>query len=146
VKIELDKKTGVVRVLQMAEAFDAGKAINPDLAKDQIVGGFVQGLGTALYEEVHFDKDGRILNPNFTDYKIPTTLDVPYKMDALLVEVPQPDGPYGARGISEHTMIPVMPAVANAVANAVGLRVRDIPLTAEKIALRLNSKDFKPEE
>ncbi|MFO7730598.1 MAG: xanthine dehydrogenase family protein molybdopterin-binding subunit [Spirochaetia bacterium] len=145
VTIELDKKTGVIRVLHMAEAFDAGKAINPDLAKDQIVGGFVQGLGTALYEEVHFDKDGKILNPNFTDYKIPTTLDVPYKMDPILVEVPQPDGPFGARGISEHTMIPVMPAVANAVANAVGLRIRDIPLTAEKIALRLNSKEFKPE-
>lgn len=145
VTIELDKKTGVVRVLHMAEAFDAGKAINPDLAKDQIVGGFVQGLGTALYEQVHFDKEGRILNPNFTDYKIPTTLDVPYRMDPILVEVPQPDGPFGARGISEHTMIPVMPAVANAVANAVGLRIRDIPLTAEKIALRLNTKNFKPE-
>ncbi|MCG8572708.1 MAG: xanthine dehydrogenase family protein molybdopterin-binding subunit [Spirochaetes bacterium] len=145
VKIAVNKKTGVVRVLKMAEAFDAGKAINPDVVKDQIIGGFVQGLGTALYEEVKFDDLGNILNPNFTDYKLPTTLDVPYEMDPIIVEVPQPDGPYGARGMSEHTMIPVMPAIANAVANATGLRLKDVPLTAEKIALGLADKNFKPE-
>ena len=145
VKIALNKRTGVVRVLKMAEAFDVGKAINPDVVKDQIVGGFVQGLGTALYEECLFDEKGRMLNTNFTDYKIPTTLDIPEEMVPIIVEVPQPDGPYGARGMAEHTMIPVMPAIANAIANAIGLRIKDIPLTAEKVALRPLKDDFTPE-
>ena len=145
VKIELNKKTGVVRVVKMAEAFDVGKAINPDMVKDQIVGGFVQGLGTALYEVCLFDDKGKMLNTNFTDYKIPTILDIPDEMVPIIVEVPQPDGPFGARGVAEHTMIPVMPAIANAIANAIGLRIKDIPLTAEKVALRPLHKNFKPE-
>jgi len=146
VKIELNKRTGVVRVVKMAEGFDCGKAINPDMVKDQIVGGFVQGLGTALYEICIFDDKGKMLNTNFTDYKIPTILDIPDEMIPIIVEVPQPDGPYGARGMSEHTMIPVMPAVANAIANAIGLRIKDIPLTAEKVALRPLAEDFVPEK
>jgi len=137
VEIEIDKETGKARVLRMAEAFDAGKAINPDLAKEQIEGGFVQGLGTALWEEVIFDEKGKIRNPNFTDYKIPTSLDVPREMHPIIVEVPQPDGPFGARGIAEHTMIPVMPAVANAVENALGIRIKNPPITAEKIVQAL---------
>jgi len=142
VKIELNKKTGVVRVVKMAEAFDVGKAINPDMVKDQIVGGFVQGLGTALYEVCLFDEKGKMLNTNFTDYKIPTILEMPDEMIPIIVEVPQPDGPYGARGVAEHTMIPVMPAIANAIANAIGLRIKDVPLTAEKVALRPLQQDF----
>jgi carbon-monoxide dehydrogenase large subunit len=140
VEIEIDTETGRIRVLRMAEAFDAGKAINPDIAKQQITGGFVQGLGTALWEEVKFAEDGRILNPNFTDYKIPTALDVPREMHPIIVEVPQPDGPFGARGIAEHTMIPVMPAVANAVENALGVRIKNPPVTAEKIIKALKEK------
>jgi CO/xanthine dehydrogenase Mo-binding subunit len=115
------------------------------LVKEQIIGGFVQGLGTALYEVCLFDEKGKMLNTNFTDYKIPTILDIPDEMVPIIVEVPQPDGPYGARGVAEHTMIPVMPAVANAIANAIGLRIKDIPLTAEKVALRPLAKDFKQE-
>ncbi len=140
VEIEIDKELGRIRVIRMAEAFDAGKAINPDLTEGQIVGGFVQGLGTALWEEVKFDDQGRILNPNFTDYKIPTALDVPRKMKPIIVEVPQPDGPFGARGIAEHTMIPVMPAVANAVENALGIRIKEPPITPEKVINALKEK------
>ena len=70
----------------------------------------------------------------------------PDEMVPIIVEVPQPDGPYGARGMSEHTMIPVMPAIANAIANGLGVRIKDAPMTYEKVALRYNSKDFKPEE
>ncbi len=144
VEIEIDKETGRMRVIKMAEAFDAGKAINPDLVEGQIVGGFVQGLGTALWEEVRFDKNGKILNPNFTDYKIATALDVPREMYPIIVEVAQPDGPFGARGIAEHTMIPVMPAVANAVENALGIRIKEVPITPEKIINALNAlKDKK---
>jgi carbon-monoxide dehydrogenase large subunit len=140
VEIEIDKETGRVRILRMAEAFDAGKAINPDLVKGQIEGGFVQGLGTALWEEVIFDEQGRIRNPNFTDYKIPTSLDAPREMHSIIVEVPQPDGPFGARGVGEHTMIPVMPAVANAIENALGVRIKNPPMTAEKIVQALKEK------
>ena len=142
VKVEIDKETGRIKVLEMAEAFDLGKAINPDLSKDQIVGGFVQGLGTALWEECIFDEKGKMLNDGFTDYKIPTILDVPEVMNPILVEVPQPDGPYGARGHSEHTMIPVMPAIANAVANGLGIRITDVPVTAEKIVMRMGKPEY----
>jgi carbon-monoxide dehydrogenase large subunit len=140
VEIEIDKETGKIRVLKMAEAFDAGKAINPDIVKQQIVGGFAQGLGTALWEEVKFDSNGKILNPNFTDYKIPTSLDVPEEVIPIIVEVPQPDGPFGARGIAEHTMIPVMPAIANAIENAIGARIKEPPFTAEKIVKAILEK------
>ena len=140
VEVEIDTQTGRIKVLRMAEAFDAGKAINPDIVKQQIMGGFVQGLGTALYEEVKFSKEGKILNTNFTDYKIPTALDVPREMNPIIIEVPQPDGPFGARGMSEHTMIPVMPAVANAVENALGIRIKNPPITAEKIIFALQEK------
>ncbi len=143
VKVEIDKETGRMKVLKMAEAFDLGKAINPDLAKDQINGGFVQGLGTALWEECIFNEKGKMLNDGFTDYKIPTILDVPRDMNPILVEVPQPDGPYGARGHSEHTMIPVMPAIANAVANGLGVRITDVPVTSEKVAMRMNDPKYK---
>lgn len=140
VEVEIDKETGRIRVIRMAEAFDAGKAINPDLVKGQIEGGFVQGLGTALWEEVKFDGNGKILNPNFTDYKIPTALDVPREMNPIIVEVAQPDGPFGARGVGEHTMIPVMPAVANAIESAIGIRIKNPPFTAEKIVLALKEQ------
>ena len=140
VEIEIDKRTGRVRVLKMAEAFDAGKVLNPDLAKGQIIGGFMQGLGTALWEEVKFDENGKILNPNFTDYKIPTTLEVPDEMYPIFVEVAQPDGPFGVRGIGEHTMIPVMPAVGNAIANALGIRLTEVPFTPERILAALEKK------
>ena len=143
VKVEIDKETGRMKVLKMAEAFDLGKAINPDLSKDQINGGFVQGLGTAMWEECIFDEKGKMLNDGFTDYKIPTIVDVPRDMNPILVEVPQPDGPYGARGHSEHTMIPVMPAVANAVANGLGVRITDVPVTSEKVAMRMNDPKYR---
>lgn len=140
VEVEIDKEIGRIRVLRMAESFDVGKAINPDLIEGQIIGGFVQGLGTALWEEVKFDEKGKILNPNFTDYKIPTSLDIPREFTPIIVEVAQPDGPFGARGVGEHTMIPVMPAVANAVENALGIRIKNPPVTAEKIVLALKEQ------
>jgi carbon-monoxide dehydrogenase large subunit len=107
------------------------------LVKGQIVGGLVQGLATVLYEDMRFDEGGKMLNPNFTDYKIPTSLDTPDVVVPITVEVPQPDGPFGARGVGEHTMIPAAPMVANAVADATGLRITSMPITAEKVALAM---------
>jgi carbon-monoxide dehydrogenase large subunit len=133
--LEVDRETGKMEILKAALAVDVGKAINPDLVKGQIVGGLVQGFATVLYEDMRFDEKGRLLNPNFTDYKIPTALDIPREIIPIIVEVPQPDGPYGARGVGEHTMIPAAPLVANALEDALGLRITSMPITAERVAL-----------
>lgn len=140
IRVEIDKQTGRVRIPKVALAVDAGKAINPDLVNGQIVGGLLQGLATVLYEDMRFDEKGKLLNPNFTDYKIPTSLDIPEEIIPIIVEVPQPDGPFGARGVGEHTMIPAAPIVANAVADALGLRIKSMPITAEKIALAIKEQ------
>jgi len=135
--VEVDKETGRMRVLKSVLAVDAGKAINPALVKGQVVGGLLQGLATVLYEDIRYDLKGRLLNPNFTDYKIPTALDLPDEIVPIIVEVAQPDGPFGARGIAEHTMIPAAAIIANAVDDATGLRLKRLPITAEKLALEL---------
>jgi carbon-monoxide dehydrogenase large subunit len=141
--IEIDTETGRVRVLKAVLAADVGKAINPSLVESQIYGGLLQGLGTVLYEEIKYGKDGKLLNANFTDYKIPTAMDVPDEIVPIIVETPQPDGPFGARGVGEHTMIPAPPIIANAVADATGIRIRTMPITAEKIALALRGIDYE---
>jgi CO/xanthine dehydrogenase Mo-binding subunit len=133
--LEVDRRTGKMHVLKAALAVDVGKAINPDLVNGQIQGGLLQGLATVLYEDMRFDAKGRLLNPNFTDYKIPTAMDIPDAIVPIIVEVPQPDGPFGARGVGEHTMIPAAPMVANAVEDALGIRIKSMPITAEKVAL-----------
>jgi carbon-monoxide dehydrogenase large subunit len=137
VVLEIDRQTGKMHIRRTALAVDAGKAINPELVVGQIVGGLVQGLATVLYEDMRYDEKGRLLNPNFTDYKIPTSLDIPDEIIPIIVEVPQPDGPFGARGVGEHTMIPAAPMIANAVEDALGVRIKSMPVTAEKVALTL---------
>lgn len=133
--LEIDKETGKMKVLKTALAIDAGKALNPDLVRGQITGGLLQGLATVLYEDMRYDAKGKLLNPNFTDYKIPTAMDVPDEIIPIIVEVPQPDGPFGARGIGEHTMLPAAPMIANAVEDALGIRIKSMPVTAEKVAM-----------
>jgi len=142
VVLEIDRETGKMRVLTAALAVDVGQAINPDLVNGQITGGLLQGLSTVLYEDMRFDDAGRMLNPNFTDYKIPTAMDIPDETIPIIVEVPQPDGPFGARGVGEHTMIPAAPMIANAIEDALGIRITSMPITAEKVALAIvrNSK------
>lgn len=141
--LEVDRETGKMNVLKTALAVDAGKAINPELVKGQIVGGLVQGLATALYEDIRYAPDGKLLNPNFTDYKLPTTRDCPAEIIPIILETPQPDGPFGARGVGEHTMIAAAPMVADAIENAVGIRLHTMPLTAEKVALAMNGIDYE---
>ncbi len=135
--LEIDKETGKMKILKAALAVDAGKAINPDLVKGQITGGLLQGFATVLYEDMRFDEKGRLLNANFSDYKIPTALDAPDKVVAIIVEVAQPDGPFGARGVGEHTMIPSAPLIGNAVEDALGIRIKSMPITKEKVAMAL---------
>ncbi len=135
--LEIDKETGKMKIKKAVLAVDCGKAINPDLVKGQIVGGMLQGFATVLYEDMRFDQNGRLLNPNFSDYKIPTAKDMPEEVVPIIVETPQPDGPFGARGVGEHTMIPCAPLIANAVYNALGVRIKSMPVTKEKVALSL---------
>jgi carbon-monoxide dehydrogenase large subunit len=135
--MEIDKQTGKMKILKAVEAIDCGKALNPDLVKGQIVGGLLQGLATVLYEDMRYDENGKLLNPNFTDYKLPTAKDIPDVVVPIIIEVPQPDGPFGARGMGEHTMLPAAPMVANAVEDALGIRIKSMPVTAEKIVLEL---------
>jgi carbon-monoxide dehydrogenase large subunit len=89
---------------------------------------------------MRFDDKRKLLNPNFRDYKIPTSLDIPDEIVPIIVEVPQPDGPYGARGIGEHTMIPIAPIAANAVEDAIRIRIKSMPITAEEIALAIKER------
>jgi len=138
--LEIDKQTGKMKVLKAVLAADVGKAINPALIYGQVTGGLLQGLATVLYEDMRFDAKGRLLNANFSDYKIPTALDMPEEVVPIIIETAQPDGPFGARGVGEHTMIPAASMVANAVEDAVGIRIRSMPITAEKVALALRGK------
>lgn len=139
--LEIDKETGKMHVLEAVEAIDAGCALNPDLIRGQITGGLLQGLATVLYEDMRYSDQGKLLNPNFTDYKIPTSMDVPDEIVPIIIEVPQPDGPFGARGVGEHTMLPAAPMIANAVADALGIRIKSMPITAEKVAMAMLDKD-----
>lgn len=139
--LEIDKETGKVRIPKAVLAVDVGKAINPDLVKGQVAGGLLQGIATVLYEDMRFDRNGKLINANFSDYKIPTAMDIPDEVIPIIVEVAQPDGPFGARGMGEHTMIPAAPIIANAVENALGIRIKSMPITAEKIAMALKEKN-----
>ncbi len=139
VDLEVDTLTGQVTILRIAAAFDVGKAINPDQVRAQIEGGAVQGASTALFEGLQF-KHGTVANSSFVDYRIATSVDIPFEIIPIIVEVPQDDGPWGARGIGEHSMVPTAPAIANAVANAVGVRILEMPISAEKLYLALEDQ------
>ena len=134
--IEIDKETGRIEVLNAASAFDVGKAINPELVKAQIEGGFIQGYSSAVFEQMLL-KEGAMQNPSFVDYRIATSVDIPDKHHIDIIEVPQDDGPWGARGIGEHPMVPTIAALGNAIYNATGLRLEGPPYTAEKLYLAM---------
>jgi CO/xanthine dehydrogenase Mo-binding subunit len=130
-EVEVDTRTGFVKVLRLIAAHDVGKAINEELVRGQIVGGIGFGLGQALMEDMALDA-GRNLNPNFVDYLIPTAMDMP-KVEALIVEAPDPTGPFGAKGVAEPANVPTTPAILNALYDAVGVRINDLPATPEKV-------------
>ncbi|MEN6369421.1 MAG: molybdopterin cofactor-binding domain-containing protein, partial [Thermotogota bacterium] len=144
VEVEVDTETGEIEILRIVTAIDAGKVLNAGLARGQVIGGVVQGIGSALWEGFRFDKDGHLKNPSFVDYKIPTAKDLPREMTPILLENPQPDGPYGARGIAEHPMISVPSAIGNALFDALGIEFTSLPLSPEHIVARLAEKGAKP--
>lgn len=136
VEVEVDLDTGRVDVLRGVSAFDMGKAINPDLVRVQMEGGLVQGISTALFESLQLE-GGVVRNASFVDYRIATAADAPAEVEALIVETPQDDGPFGARGVGEHSMVPTIPAIANAIFDAVGVAPGAPPFTAEKVYLAM---------
>ncbi len=131
--VEVDPVTGEYDVLKVASAFDVGKAINPLAVRGQIIGGMIQGLGTAMCEGYIYDANGKLLNPNFTDNKIPTSLDMPLEIEAYVVETPQLDGPFGARGVGEHSMIAICGGLGNAIQDATGADLTKMPIRAEDV-------------
>jgi CO/xanthine dehydrogenase Mo-binding subunit len=141
VDIEVDTETGHIEVKKVSSVFDVGQVMNPQLLEGQLEGAIVQGMGTALWEELML-KDGRVLNPSFVDYKIPTSDDMP-EMVVQFVENPEATGPYGARGVAEPAMVPTAPAIANALYDALGIRINSLPLTPEKVLRALREKQGK---
>lgn len=131
-RVAVDPETGQVSVLEYAAAQDVGFAINPAEVEGQMMGGIVQGLGWALYEQMLYDQQGQLLNSSFMDYAIPGARGVP-KIDTLLVEVASSHGPFGAKGVGEPPVIPGAAVIANAIADAVGARVTRIPMTPERV-------------
>ncbi len=131
--VEVEEHTGEYNVLKVASVFDVGKVINPDAVRGQAIGGMLQGLGTATCEGYIYDNQGHLLNPSFTDNKIPTAKDLPLEVESISVETAQIDGPYGARGVGEHSMIAVAAALGNALQNATGAQITHMPLRFEDV-------------
>jgi CO/xanthine dehydrogenase Mo-binding subunit len=130
--IEVDPDTGKVTVLRYVAAQDVGRAIHPSYVEGQIQGGVVQGIGWALNEEYIYDSSGRMENPGFLDYRIPVSSDLPM-IEPVVVEVPNPNHPYGAKGAAEVNICPPMAAIANAIERATGRRLTDLPMSPPKV-------------
>ena len=141
VDVEVDEITGQAFVHEAWSAMDVGRAINPTLVEGQIEGAFVQGMGMALTEEMVWDGP-RLANPTLVDYHVPTTLDSPRTIHSIIVEEPEPDGPFGAKGVGEIGINVVPPAIANAIAAAVGCRLRRLPMTPERILRELIESEW----
>jgi CO/xanthine dehydrogenase Mo-binding subunit len=127
VDLEVDPDTGKVTILRYTAVQDVGKAIHPANVEGQIQGAVAQGIGWALNEEYYMSDDGRLMNASLLDYRMPTTLDVP-TIDTEIVEVPNPSHPYGVRGVGETPIVPPLAAIANAVYNAIGVRMTSLPM------------------
>ena len=138
--VEVDPETGRVEILRFVAAQDAGRAIHPSYVEGQIQGGVVQGIGWALNEEYIYDEDGRMSNPGFLDYRVPVASDVPM-IEPIVVEVPNPNHPFGVKGVGEVSICPPMAAVANAVADAIGRRLQELPMSPPKVLEALEHRN-----
>ena len=132
VDVDVDRETGRVEILRYTVVQDAGKAIHPSYVEGQYQGGAVQGIGWALNEEYIYDAEGRLENPGFLDYRMPVCSDVPM-IDTVIVEVPNPAHPYGAKGVGETPIVPPLAAISNAVADALGIRFSELPMSPPRV-------------
>ena len=142
VDVEVDTDTGKVEILRYTAVQDAGKAIHPAYVEGQIQGGVVQGIGWALNEEYVYNDKGVMLNSSFLDYRMPTSLDLPM-IDTVIVEVANPNHPYGVRGVGEVPIVPPMAAISNAIYDAIGVRMNDLPMSPDKVLEALWAKEGK---
>ena len=136
VDVEVDPGTGAVTIVRYTAIQDAGRAIHPSYVEGQMQGGVVQGIGWALNEEYVYDADGRLQNAGFLDYRMPVASDLPM-IDTVIVEVPNPSHPFGVRGVGEVPIIPPMAAIANAIEDAVGIRMTDLPMSPPRVLAAL---------
>jgi CO/xanthine dehydrogenase Mo-binding subunit len=139
VEVEVDTGTGQVRVLRVVVADDVGRAINPDLVVGQIEGAVVQAQGYAMTEELK-TRDGRVLTDQLSTYLLPTILDIPERVESVILEVPDPNGPWGARGLGEIPFLPLVPAIAAAIHDATGVWIDEFPFTAERVFTALQKQ------
>jgi 4-hydroxybenzoyl-CoA reductase subunit alpha len=139
VEVDVDLETGQITVENMTDAHDCGRAINRTSVEGQMQGSCMMGLGEALFEEVKFDEKGHILNGDLAEYKLATALDMP-PVDAIVIESDEPNGPYGAKEVGEGAIMPTIPAIVNAVYDATGLRLDELPLTPERVFMELRKK------
>ena len=133
------RRPATSKILRYTAVQDVGRAIHPSYVEGQIQGGVTQGVGWALNEEYIYDKDGRLENPGFLDYRCPVASDMPM-IEAVMVEVPNPRHPFGARGVGEVPIVPPMAAVANAIAAATGVRLRDLPMSPPRLRAALDAQ------
>ncbi|MHB8668836.1 MAG: xanthine dehydrogenase family protein molybdopterin-binding subunit [Burkholderiales bacterium] len=136
--VEVDPETGSVKILRFIVAQDVGRAIHRSYVEGQMQGGVVQGIGWALNEEYIYDRDGHLLNAGFLDYRVPVASDLPM-IEAVIVEVPNANHPFGAKGAGEVNIVPTMAAVANAINNAVGRRLTELPMSPPKVLAAIDS-------
>jgi xanthine dehydrogenase molybdenum-binding subunit len=139
VEVEVDTETGEVKILKMVAAHDVGKVLDPQGLKGQFYGALAQGIGYTFYEKIE-SQEGKIQNTNFRDYKIPTIQEMNFPIDLEFIETNDSFGPYGAKGVAEPGLVPTAPAVGNAIYDAVGIRIHDLPITPEKILAALKNK------
>jgi CO/xanthine dehydrogenase Mo-binding subunit len=137
--VEVDPETGYVKILRYVAAQDAGRAIHPSYVEGQIQGGVVQGIGWALNEEYIYDKNGRLDNPGFLDYRVPVASDIPM-IETIVVEVPNPNHPYGVKGVAEANIVPPMAAIANAIHQATGRRMTELPMSPPKVLAAIDAE------
>lgn len=144
-EVEVDTETGHVKILKLVNVIDCGKAINPKAVETQISGAAVMHVGFSMFEKMHFD-GGQVTNASLADYKIPGVNDVPEIMDSVYIEHEQANGPFGAKGVGEVSTFCPSPAIANAIDDAVGVRLTEMPLNAEAVYRALRAKFGKPLE
>lgn len=142
--VEVDPETGLTRVIRYTVIQDAGKAVHPTYVEGQFQGGATQGIGWALNEEYIYGEDGRLQNPGFLDYRIPVCSDLPM-IDTQILEIPNPNHPYGIRGVGETSIVPPLAAIGNAVSNAVGVRMTHIPMSPPRILDALENAESETE-
>jgi xanthine dehydrogenase molybdenum-binding subunit len=140
-EVEVDTETGIIEIIRVVAAHDVGTAINPASVEGQIQGAVQQGIGYALTEDYRVDSGtGEPLNPNFSDYKILTSVDMP-QIETILVQAASETGPFGAKSVGESGLVATAAAIANAVYDAIGIRFKELPMTPERVLTALQNKD-----